>query len=64
MLGRIIAILLGLVLTAASPPPPAPRAEEDPAGVVVTVNRTLEVKGFVEYEDNDVIVLRTVKGGL
>ncbi|MHC4107902.1 MAG: hypothetical protein ACYSTY_07445, partial [Planctomycetota bacterium] len=68
MLGRIIAILLGLVLTAASAPPPAPPdappAEEEPARVVVTVNRTLEVKGFVEYEDHDVIVLRTVKGDL
>ena len=64
MLGRIIAILLGVVLTAASPPPRAPRAEEDPARVVVTVNRVLEVKGFVEYEDDDVIVLRTMKGDL
>ena len=31
---------------------------------MVTVTRTLEVKGFVEFEDHDVIVLRTVKGDL
>ena len=41
-------------------PPPEPDTDDELPRVVLMVNRHLEVRGFVEYEDDNVIVVRSV----
>ncbi len=59
--GSIAGLLLGFSMTVGSgAPPPEPDTDDELPRVVLMVNRHVEVRGFVEYEDNDVIVVRSV----
>ncbi len=60
--GSIAGLLLGFAVTAGpAAPPPEPDPGDDLPRVVLMVNRHMEVRGFVEYEDDDVIVVRSLR---